>query len=80
MDDRKQAVEHYREMGLFEHTVAWNGKYGEDPHVRVIDLGYGLAKVFHPRNVEVGICNFCAYSDMGGGCPQRNKARGVKNS
>jgi len=73
IDYRENAVEAYRNMGLFEHTVAWNQKQSKNPHVKVLDMGFGLAKVFAPKNVGIDVCYYCVYADMKENCPQKRK-------
>ena len=75
MNEKQEAIELYRKMGLMEHTVVWNNKFSEDKHVKIIDMGYGLGKIFHPRNVEVYVCNFCVYSDMKDECPKHLESK-----
>jgi hypothetical protein len=69
----EEAINIYKNMGLFEHTVVWNHNFCKDHHVKIIDIGYGLAKIFHPKNIIINICNYCVYEDMKENCPHKIK-------
>ena len=77
--DREEAISTYRNMGLFEHTVVWNGNFTKDPHVKIIDIGFGLAKIFHPKNVDINVCNFCVYEDMKENCPYKIRTNNINH-
>jgi hypothetical protein len=50
MDRIEIAIDCMRKHNLAEHTIVWNGKMPEDAHVKLIEVGFGIALLFHPQS------------------------------